>query len=123
MTISLGGLTLSDHLYLDGIDNAPAVAYSARRTIGGRQVVQVGPLLVRGRTLSLQSEGHISHAEVASIKTMESLGLAVTLVHPRGTFSVLITGTELEPDEFLSNPDSAAAGSIWYSGTITMIEV
>lgn len=123
MTIFLGALTLSDHLYLDGIDNATGVAISQKRTLGGRSVVQVGPTLDKGRTLSLQSEGHITHAQVGSIKAMEKLGQEVTLTHPRGTFSVIIAGTELEPDELLSNPDSAAAGAIWYSGTITLIEV
>ena len=120
--ISIGGLVLSDHLYLDGIDNAQMVAYSARRTLGGRMVVQVSPSLVGGRVLSLQSEGHINHSQLASIKAMESLGRVVTLIHPRGTFSILITGTELEPDTMFSDPDSAAAGTIWYSGKINMIE-
>lgn len=123
MTISLGALTLSNHLYLDGIDNAPGRGGSSKRLLSGRMVVVVGPVLDKGRTLSLQSEGHITHAQVASIKAMEKLGQEVTLTHPRGTFTVIIAGTELEPDELLSNPDSAAAGAIWYSGTITLIEV
>lgn len=120
MTITLGALTLSDHLYLDGLDQAPGVAIAEpMRTLGGESVIQIGPALSGGRTLSLLSENHIQHSEVTNLKALE--GTEVSLVHPRGTFTVIVTLVELEPDELLSNPDSAPV--LFYSGSIQMIEV
>jgi len=121
MAITLGGVTLSDHLVLLGIENAPKVAWSAQRTLGGRQVVQVGPSLTSGRELALQSENHLTQDMVDSVKELEAAGQAVSLVHPRGTYSVVITGVDLEPDTYYVDPDDADL--LWYSGTINMIEV
>lgn len=122
MTITLGTLTLSDHLVLLGLESAPGVAYSLRRTLGGRAVLQVGPALSGGRTLQLQSEGHLTHAAVAAIKAIEAAGQVVTLSHPRGTFSVLVVAVELDPDQLYVDP-SAVGADLWYSGTITLQEV
>lgn len=121
MTVSLGGIALSDDLVLQGIEEAPGIAMSARRTLGGRQIVQVGPSLAGGRVLSLQSENHLTLSQITAIKAIESTGQAVILVHHRGTFSVLITGTEVDPDTLLANPDTAT--NQWWSGKINMIEV
>lgn len=122
MTVSLGGVSLSDDLVLEGIETARRVTYSSRRTLAGRHVLQVGPPLSGGRTISLQSENHITHAKLLAIKAVEAAGAVVTLVHHRGTFSVLIVSIEMEPDSPLANPadDSTVP---WYSGTITMLEV
>ena len=119
MTVTLGGLTLSDNLVLDGLENSPAIAMSARRTLGGRMISTFGPSLTGGRSLSLQSENHLTLAQIISLKTFEASGAALTLSHPRGTFTVSITGIEVEPDSMVVNPD----GSIWYSGVINLIEV
>lgn len=122
MTITLGGITLSDHLVLLGIEEAPARAMSSQRTLGGRMVVAVGPSLTDGRSLSLQSENHLTLAQITSIKALEASGQTVTLSHPRGTFSVIVTGTpDVKPDIQLVNP--ASSTTQWWSGTITMIEV
>mgnify|MGYP000907484342 FL=1 len=122
MTITLGALTLPDNLVLLGIESAPAVSYSVRRTIGGRAVVQVGPPTPGGRTLQLQSEGHLGHANVAAIKAIEVAGQVVPLSHPRGTFSVLVVAVELEPDQQFVDPTESGADP-WYTGTITLQEV
>jgi len=122
MTITLGGTTLSDHLVLEGIEDAPAVAFSSRRTLGGRAVMQIGPTLTGGRELSLQSDNHITNAMVAAVKALQLLGQTVTLVHPRLTTTVLITEIQLEQDQPMVNPGASGA-NVWYSGTINMIEV
>jgi hypothetical protein len=122
MATTLGGVTLSDHLILLGIESAPGVAWSARRTLGGRQVVQVGPRLVGGRELILQSENHLTRANLLAVKALEVAGVPVALVHPRGTFSVLITAIDVEADFDFVNPDATGAAP-WYSGTISLIEV
>jgi hypothetical protein len=122
MTVSLGSRTLSDHLILQGIESAPGVAYSARRTLGGLMVVQLGPTLPAGREIALQSENHLSHADVAAIKALEALGQPVQLVHPRATLSVLITGVDVVADTEFVNP-AASGADPWYSGTINLLEV
>ncbi len=122
MTVSLGGIVLSDDLVLEGLETARKVAYSSRRTLAGRHVLQVGPPLNGGRILSLQSENHITHAELLAIKAVEAVGAVVTLVHHRGVFSVLITAIELEPDSSLANPADDST-DLWYSGTINLLEV
>ena len=116
--INLGGVALSDHLILDGLENAPGIVVNQRRTITGKSVVQHAPLL-GGRSLSLLSASHLTLQQVQDIKTIENNGVAVTLVHPRGSFSVLVTGTELTQDEECVDIESDA----WFSGTINMIEV
>ena len=122
MTITLGAVTLPADMVLLGIEAAPGVAYSMRRTLGGRAVVQIGPTISGGRVLQLQSENHLNHTKVTAIKALEATGQAVTLSHPRGTFSVLIIAVELEPDQLFVDP-SAVGADPWYSGTITLQEV
>jgi hypothetical protein len=119
MTVTLGGISLSNSLILGGLEKAPGVAYSARRTLGGRMVVQVGATLSSGRELSLSAENHFTLAQVGAIKALESAGLPVTLVHHRGTFNVLVVGVDVEPAIPYSDPDTAD----WYSGAINLLEV
>jgi hypothetical protein len=120
VTITLGGLSLSTSLYLDGLENSPGLAMSTTPTLGGRMINTIGPVITGGRSLKLQSDNHITHAQMLSIKAMEMLGQKVTLVHPRGTFYVYISGINLTPDIQLSNSDSAT--DLWYSGTINLTE-
>jgi hypothetical protein len=117
MTVSLGGLTLSDELVLD-IKGA-GVGYSQTRLIGGASVVQADGSS-GGRTLTLTGEHHWTLAQVTAIQAMQSVGQAVSLVHHRGTFTVLIVDTStLEPSIPYANPQSTD----WYSGSLTLIEV
>ena len=121
MAITLGGVTLSDHLLLLGIDDAPALSVSARRTLGGSMVIQSRPL-VGGRSLALQSEYHLTHAHLTAIKALENAGEVVALVHPRLSCNVLITSIEVEADFSYVDPGASGADP-WYSGTINLIEV
>lgn len=119
MTVTLGSITLSDHLFLDGLENAPAIALQAKRTIGGRMIATVGSPLAGGRTLILQSENHLTLAQVTAIKALQASGAAVTLTHHRGIFSVRVAAVNVSPDDNYANPDA----SVWYSGEITLLEV
>jgi len=116
--IILGGVTLSDHLILEGLEIAQGIVINQRRTITGRSVIQSAPL-VGGRTLFLTSESHLTLQQVNDIKQLENAGLPVSLVHPRGTFNVLISGMDITQDEQCVDLDVDA----WFSGTINMIEV
>ena len=117
MTVSLGGLTLSDDLTLAIGQLAPG--YSQRRLIGGASVVQADGAS-GGRELILSGEHHWTLAQVEALRALQALGQAQTLIHHRGTFSVLIVDTgELTPSIDYANPTPAD----WYSGPITLIEV
>jgi hypothetical protein len=120
MATLLGALLLSDDLVLSGLETAPDLVVSQKRTLAGRSVIQTAPVS-GGRTLTLSSERHLTLAQVQAIKALAALGQPVTLVHHRGTFQVLITATALDPDDssLHSNPTSAE----WYSGDLTLIEV
>lgn len=117
MTVSLGGITLSDHLVLT-IGQLPA-GISQRRLIGGASVVQADGSS-GGRTLTLAGEHHWTLAQVEALQVLQASGQAVTLVHHRGAFQVVISDTsELQPSIEYANPTAAD----WYSGSVSMIEV
>lgn len=117
MTVTLGGVTLSDELTLT-IGQLPA-GISQRRLIGGASVVQADGSS-GGRTLTLAGEHHWILAQVEQLRSLQAAGQAVTLVHHRGTFQVVIADTsELSPSIEYANPTAAD----WYSGSISMIEV
>lgn len=118
MAVTLGTVTLSDHLILAGIENAPPVAISQKRTLGGRSVVTSAPT-TGGRVLTLSGEHHYTQAQLDAVRVLAALGQPVTLTHHRGIFTVLITGISVEPSLPHSNPDATE----WYSGDITLIEV
>lgn len=117
MTVSLGGIILSDQLTLD--IGPAAAAISQRRLIGGGQVIQTDATF-GGRTLTLAGEHHWTLDQVEQIRSLQSLGQAVQLVHHRGTFLAVITDTaNLLPSVDHHDPDPTD----WYTGSITMIEV
>jgi len=118
MTVSLGGISLSDHLVLDGIETAKHVAMSARRTLGGRMVIQVGATLTGGRELTLSGKNHFTLNQINAIKELEKLGQSVQLIHPRGTFVVFVTETPVTPTVSYVDPE----GNDWYSGSIILQE-
>jgi hypothetical protein len=109
-------LVLSDNLLLRGLRSA-LVAVDIQRSDEGVAQILVAPL-EGGRALGL--EGYFTAAQVDQIETMAQSGLPVELIHPRGTFQVLITDLSelsnwvdyVEPD-----PDD------YETGIIQLIEV
>lgn len=89
--ITLGGITLPDDLVLRGL-RAPSVAIDQQRTKAGALVALVNRLS-GGRSLELH--GAFLPAHLDALRAIE--GNEVTLVHPRGTFAVMITGQQSEP--------------------------
>ena len=96
MTVTLGDITLSDSIVLDGLENSPVIAQSARRTLGGRMVLQVGATLSGGRILTLSGDNHWTLGQASAIRDIAALGQNVSLVHHRGTFTVLIVQINLK---------------------------
>lgn len=117
MTVTLGAITLSDHLTLDGLDIAP-MRVTQRRTIAGRSITQSAPA-PGGRTLVLAGEHHWTYDQAAALRALAALAAPVTLVHHRGAFNVLIQAIGLEPSIAYANP----SGSDWLSGAVTLLEV
>ena len=114
----LGTVELSDHLVLSGLETAPDIAVSQRRTISGESVIQTAPV-AGGRKLTLSGENSFTLAQIEAVKALAAMGQPVSLVHHRGTFTVLVAGTDVEPVEDHADPGP----DDWYSGDITMIEV
>lgn len=118
MTVSLGGVALSDHLVLDGLEAAPLVGYSVDITLGGQAVVQTDEMdAAVGLELQLRGENHFTLAQLQAVRALR--GQTVSLVHHRGTMDVVVLNTEIEPTIDYADP----AGTDWYSGVITMITV
>ena len=115
MSVSAGGLALSDNLLLRGLRGDP-VAVDMQRSEGGVAQILVAPL-EGGRPLAL--EGYFTAAQVDALMDMARIGEPVTLIHPRGTFSWLITGSSLEPWIDYVEPDP----NDFEFGTVNGIEV
>lgn len=118
MTVTLGGIALSDDLVLQGLESRPMGEVSVTYLLGGKAVVQHDPVdQVYGVPLSLAGEYHFTLAEIKAVQGL--VGQEVELVHHRGTFQVVVLGVPDEPETPVSNPTDAE----WYSGEISMITV
>lgn len=88
--ISYGGLQLSDNLRLLGLRVAQIKA-NVQVSEGGVSHILTGEL-IGGRTLEL--DGDYTSFQVEAMLAMCD-GQARELIHPRGTFSAIIIGTDL----------------------------
>lgn len=121
----LGGAVFSDDLLLEGLDTSPPLEFTKRRYICGGLNVQVSPN-DGGRILTLVAArigndvyGYFTQAQVDILNAMWQAGVAVELVHHRGTFSVLIEDVAVEPRVGVADPDADAM----YVGRVSMIEM
>ena len=103
MTITLGGITIDDDMYLSGVETNSQVALEQMRTIDGVSVVRVKPA-PGGRTLSLGTQnqggaiqGIWNWSVIEQIKALEVQAQSVILSYRGLTYSVYITGTEFTP--------------------------
>ena len=125
MTVSIGGITLSDDLRLRGIKNQSLALMSVRRTMGGRVVIQT-LRMEAGRPLVLEAfrdgnatYGYFTGSQIDQICALRDASTEVTLVHHLGTFQVIVTAVDVEDIKGVADPASTDE----YSGTITLIEV
>ncbi len=126
MIVSLGGISLDDNLYLDGILNDSDFAMSVRPTLGGGVVVQIGAH-EGGRELALvatqdgdEINGHFTLNQLQQIKVLAKAAQPVPLVHHGATYTVLI-GPKPDVTPVMGHVDPA--GEDLYIGTISMIGV
>lgn len=124
MSITLGGVTISDNMYLDGINNAALISAQQYRSIDGLSLV-LSKKQSGGRTITLGSVvdssvmGIWCQSVVDAVKLLEGDNSVLVLDYHGDTYNVLITGMEFT-QLFKFEP---VTSNKKYTGTITMIEV
>lgn len=110
MSITLGHVLLSDDIRLHGLRVAPVAADIGRSDDGVAQVLITE--LEGGRNLDLV--GLFTSAQVDQVMDIARARQPVTLVHPRGTFRVLVVGCDLADwiDYVEPDPDDFEEGKI-----------
>lgn len=125
--ITLGGVTISDNMYLGGIVEAKQIAHKQERTVtAGLSVLKTAPT-PGGRTITLEStnlggsiQGIWCQRVIEQVKAVEASNLPVVLDHHGTTYNVQIVDTTQFQQMFsfeASGPDKK------YTGKITTIEV
>ena len=118
MTVSLGGITLSNHLHLTGLESGSPVAVSQKRTVAGIAKIRTAPM-IKGRQLTLTGKHHFYLSEIKALQAVAANGGEQILIHPRGVFNVVITGFSTDPTINYSDLQDGDRCSC----DITMIEV
>lgn len=126
MTVSLGGIALDDNLRLDGVHDQPALAGSARPTIGGiclqRLAMSGGKVLQLVATRDGDSvKGLFTGAQLASLASLRDAGAPVTLIHHLGTFQVWLPPDGISSEQVFDYANPGADD--WYVGALTLITV
>lgn len=128
MTVKLGQLTLDSNLQLEGLLEAPRVAVKTYRSLGGESSPPITmPLSDSGRLLRLVARqegekvyGSFTAAQLEDINYMAALAVPVSLVHPQGSFTVLVISAE-NPAQVMEVVDPLPEDL--YTATINLIEV
>jgi len=97
--ITLGGVTISDNMYLGGITEAKQVAHQQERTVEGVSKLRVVPT-PGGRIITLESQnlngsiqGIWCQSVIDEVKILEAANVAYTLDHHGTTYTVKIVDT------------------------------
>jgi hypothetical protein len=124
MTITLGGITISDNMYLSGLETNKQVIVDKQRNIDGVAIVRVKPTPGgRELTLGTQNQGGAIQgiwewSTIEQIKSLELLAQSVILNYRGTNYSVYITGTDLSP--FLQFEIEGASKK--FTGVINLLE-
>lgn len=125
MTITLGGVDISNNMYLSGLESAPLVSVEQVRTIDGVSYVRSTPT-PGGRTFTLGTQsktgtviGLWCSTVIDQVKVLESLADPVTLDYRGDIYEVIIVETSFDPFHAfeVEGPNKK------FTGTITLIEV
>lgn len=122
--IYLGGIEISDNMYLDGINDAALSASSQKRLLGGGSVVFIQPQ-IGGITFTLGSQtqkgiqGIWCQNVIDLLKPIEALATAVILDYHGDLYDVVIKEMTFTP---IFQNQSESTNKI-FTGTITLIEV
>lgn len=124
MTITLGGVTISNNMYLDGRETRPSVAVEQVVTIDGTSIIRTRALNLGGHfTLGSQSSGAVQGiwclSNIKDIKALEQLAVAVVLDYHGTLYNVVIESTNFSPF-FQWEPEGPGKK---FTGTVSLIEV
>jgi len=124
MTITLGGVTVSDDMYLSGLESNSQVAVEQQRTIDGVSVARV-KANPGGRILTLGSQnrsgalqGFWEWSVISQIKSLELAAQSVILNYRGTQYTVYITSTNFEP--FLQFEIESSTKK--FTGTVSLLE-
>lgn len=99
MTVSLGGISLDNNLYLDGVKQDLPVYSSITPLLGGNDVVQI-TANSGGKNLELIARkgppriGKFCSHQILAINVLARQMNSVVLIHPEGTFNVYVLRLE-----------------------------
>lgn len=123
--ITLNGVTISDNMFLDGIESSSNVIYTKKTSIGGVSKVYA-KRKVNGRELSLgtQEDGKIQgiwcKSQIDQIKEIEKMAVPVILNYRGIEYNVMVVDTSnFKPLHIFEIEGSNKK----YTGKILMIEV
>ena len=124
--ITLGGIVISDNMYLGGVTQARQVVPQQLRTSEGISLLTVhatpgGRTLTLGTTnLNGATQGIWCQSNIDEIKDLEATNVPVVLNHNGDIYNVRIVDTSDFTQFFQNEPVSPNKK---YTGKITMIEV
>jgi hypothetical protein len=124
MTVSIGGVALSEDLTLQGLINESKMLLSVNQTLGGG-VVTRGVARSGGRELILEAVrdggivGFFTGEQAAQLAAIRDSMQAVELVHHLGAFVVIITAIDLKSVTGVVDPSDETL----YYGSINMLEI
>lgn len=129
MAITLGAVTLSDHLiWEDEIGSDESVAQTTKRTLGGNLVV-ISQQLSKGKPITLvasESQGWLTKAQVQAVEALaESAGAVLPLVIGARNFTVMFRHEE--SPAFIAEPldqiGAQAPDTGYYTAIIKLMTV
>lgn len=124
MTITLGGVTISDDMYLSGLESNSQVSVNQQRTIDGLSVVRVnsnpgGRIFTLGtQNRSGAIQGIWEWSVIDQIKDLELAAQSVILDYRGSQYTVYITGTNFEPLLQFEVESSSKK----FTGTVSLLE-
>lgn len=127
MTISLGGLVLSDDLIIENIYNAASIGQSENITIGGSPVVHSDPqsggrnFLLTTHMLNGHHVGTFTTAQLDTLKAHETSGSEIVFIYETQTFNIKIKAGGFNVKPLLPKANQSATDL--HVGSITLIEV
>lgn len=124
--ITLGGVLISDNMYLSGREIADSLLYDQKISIGGESSVRVLPL-TGGRTFSLgtqnrdgATQGLWCKSTIDQIKALQSTGIPLILNYKGDMFDVHVISTaDLVPFHQFEEESPTKK----FVGKITLLEV
>lgn len=124
MSITLGGITISDNMYLDGIENASLASLQSERTVDGLSLTAAkatpgGRLLTLGSVVDSSIMGIWCQSVIDEIKAIEAVPQVIELNYHGDTYNVIIESVDFT-QLFKFEP---VTENKKYTGQVTLKEV